>query len=303
MTQWREEDHPRDDEGKFTYKNGGVSNRESYEDKMQRRADILYTTMDDYVNGKEKGISTNLGLEKYLKNETSDIVFPKKYNRNEKTLSDHILYKGYELAVDHINNKEIRKIAIENYGIEAAENLYMSKTDSYLNTEYAKQCYVVDSYKKFDSETNHYFENKLIEQLELKDTPKEIRDKKLAKIKGIFINSESDSSKSLAKVLLTHPDFIKFKQNSEKKLKNNISVNGSIRFTDKNWRNALGYADIRNMRYNRYGDLELLVTDVYDFNKNETNPLVQIGRDRQLKGQITPYCIMYHVKIPKIYLK
>ncbi len=56
MTTWNEAEHPRDDEGKFTYKNGGETQGESYEDKMQRRADILFPTMKDkkdigYVTG------------------------------------------------------------------------------------------------------------------------------------------------------------------------------------------------------------------------------------------------------------
>ena len=87
------------------------------------------------------------------------------------------------------------------------------------------------------------------------------------------------------------------------KMQKGLITEGSINFTDKNFHNALGNVDIKEMKYKKNGDLELYVTDVYDFNKNETNPLVQIGRDRQLKGQITPYCIMYHVIIPKTYLK
>ena len=46
MTTWNEADHPRDDEGKFTYKGGsGSSSKGSNNDKTQSREDILYPTM------------------------------------------------------------------------------------------------------------------------------------------------------------------------------------------------------------------------------------------------------------------
>ncbi|MBQ9246344.1 hypothetical protein IJ182_08770 [bacterium] len=47
MTTWNEADHPRDDEGKFTYKGGGSSTQKSNEDKMHEIANILYSSMED----------------------------------------------------------------------------------------------------------------------------------------------------------------------------------------------------------------------------------------------------------------
>ena len=40
-------------------------------------------------------------------------------------------------------------------------------------------------------------------------------------------------------------------------------------------------------------------TDVYDFNPNSKSDLVQVGRERQERGEITPYFMIYHVIIPK----
>ena len=45
MAEWHEEYHPRDDDGKFTFKNGG--NQQSAKEKMQNRADVLYDSMDN----------------------------------------------------------------------------------------------------------------------------------------------------------------------------------------------------------------------------------------------------------------
>ena len=53
------------------------------------------------------------------------------------------------------------------------------------------------------------------------------------------------------------------------------------------------------MHINKNGDIELYITDVYDFNEEERNNLVRIGRDRQNKGEITPYFYAYRVIIPK----
>jgi len=53
------------------------------------------------------------------------------------------------------------------------------------------------------------------------------------------------------------------------------------------------------MHINKNGDLDLLITDIYDFNPNSQNDLIQVGRDRQEKGEIIPYFYIYHVIIPK----
>ncbi len=56
-----------DDEGKFTYKNGGSSGK-SEEEKMQRRADLLYTSMKDK---EPKTDYSTIGLGNYKKEKGS----------------------------------------------------------------------------------------------------------------------------------------------------------------------------------------------------------------------------------------
>lgn len=54
------------------------------------------------------------------------------------------------------------------------------------------------------------------------------------------------------------------------------------------------------MHLNKNGDLDFLVTDVYDFNDDKNaSDLIKVGRDRQEKGEIIPYFYIYHVIIPK----
>jgi hypothetical protein len=64
--------------------------------------------------------------------------------------------------------------------------------------------------------------------------------------------------------------------------------------------NSMNEKDNKNMHINKNGDLDLLITDVYDFNNDKNaSDLVKVGRDRQEKGGIIPYFYIYHVIIPK----
>ncbi len=54
------------------------------------------------------------------------------------------------------------------------------------------------------------------------------------------------------------------------------------------------------MHINKNGEIDLLVTDVYDFNDDKNaGELIKVGRNRQEKGEIIPYFYIYHVIIPK----
>ena len=263
MAVWDESEHPRDNEGKFTYKNGGVSSGSS---------NVGYKT--------EKGILTG-GAAGIL--HTADNLTPE-------------FMKGsfYNLGIEHIDIPTIKQHVADEYGVETAENLLMSKPNSYLNTEYAKQFHIYNSYNDLPDDIKNYFKNKIVQQ---------IGEENLNSTKGIFIDAQSDSSKDLAKVLVKESGFKKIYEQSKTKLKNNLEVEGSLDFEDTNFYNALGSVDIKQMKFRKNGDLELLVTDVYDFNKNSKSKLVQTGRKLQEQGKIKPYFIMYHVIIPKNTLK
>lgn len=195
----------------------------------------------------------------------------------------------YRIAVDNIDNPVAKMLAGNETGKEAAENLHMSKTDSYMDTDYAKKHKIYNNYKETPEELREYFREKISSQ---------IGEDKLETTRGILIDKDSESSKNLAKALISHEKFLKILQDYGKAMKNNYSVDDSISFEDKNWHNAIGNADIKNMHINKDGDIELYVTDTYDFNDGEMGA-VAVGRDRQEKGEITPYFDIYHVIIPK----
>ena len=98
MSNWDEREHPRDDEGKFTYKNGGVSKIEKDEDIWQRRADILYPNMKDKKTNEH---FTFNGLGDY-KNENlsrEDILYPTMTNKKEKGI-----LTGGAASIDAVDN-------------------------------------------------------------------------------------------------------------------------------------------------------------------------------------------------------
>ncbi len=82
MTNWNEADHPRDNEGKFTFKNGGSvpEKKQSYEEKMQNRADILYPTMND--------IKTTNPRREYINMEQKKQPQIYEYNNDYKSIHD-----------------------------------------------------------------------------------------------------------------------------------------------------------------------------------------------------------------------
>lgn len=296
---WDESKHPRDDEGKFTYSNGGNSStktKENYEDETKSREDILYPAMKDKKQTDSKNNILLGGISKEVyqqpnKNNYSDflsnlVTQPQQtqYNYTGNSLLNQI-------AVDHINNPALKKVAAELFGLETAENLLMSKKDTYLNTDYAKEHLIFKNYKELSTDLRNYFKKKITEQ---------IGSDKLDSTGGIYINAEHKSSKKLAKTLVDNKEFIKKAKQARKSIEAGNSINTSIQFTDNNFHNAIGKADILDMHMNRNGEIDLLVTDVYDFNDDKNaSDLIKTGRSRQERGEIIPYFYIYHVIIPK----
>ena len=52
-----------------------------------------------------------------------------------------------------------------------------------------------------------------------------------------------------------------------------------LKFKSKNFYNAINNADILDLHINKQGNIDLLVVDTYDFNKNDSNDLVKLARE------------------------
>ncbi len=298
-----------DEEGKFTYKNrGGNSIHNDYNEK-DNTDQVLFkdqVEFDEYLKSDKEKITNNFDFNSDSLNTVDKINFVReileeKIEEYEKQLVNKVAngveqlptfvkIPIYEQAIELINNKSIYKTLKKSQGTEATENLLMSKKDSYLNTDYAKEHLIYNNYTELDNDFKDYFKEKIKTQ---------IGEDKLNSTKGIFINSEHLSSKDLSKVIVQNEDFKKLFNENNNKMQKGLITEGSINFTDKNFHNALGNVDIKEMKYKKNGDLELYVTDVYDFNKNDNNPMVKAGRRLQDRGEIKPYFIIYHVIIPK----
>ena len=219
-------------------------------------------------------------------------------NKTKNIIKD-MQYEFYKNCIQGIDYKIVKSAVINEYGLETAENLNMALENNYMNTDYAKEHTVFNNYKELNFELRTYFKDKIINQLEISNLPSGEQEKILNETKGIYIETNSKSSEGLANVLIREPDFIKIISSSKKDLDSGKTINGSIEFQDKNFRKALGKADLLDIHKDQKGNIRVLVTDVYDFDKKSENPLIKAGRALQEEGKIKPYFIIYGILIKK----
>ena len=248
--------------------------------KKKEKEYVIIDNVKYPINSDKKSV-------KILKKQ-AEYVFRK---RRDEYLSSSVPIEQY--GVDHPNNLFVRKYGYKHYGKEATENLCMSKSDYYMNTQYAREHLVLENYEKIqdiNAKLKNYFKDKIVEQIG-KD--------KLKSIKGIFIDFDSKSSQKLANYLIHDDMFIQKLKKYDKALVSKFFINDSISFNDTNWHYAIGNADIREMHINKDGDLELYICDVYDFNEFDDRKFIKIGRDRQDRFELIPYYFAYRVIISK----
>ena len=202
----------------------------------------------------------------------------------------HIIDNAF--AINFIQNIGFRNYSIGEIGKEAAENLYMAKKEYYMNTPYAREHQIFNNCYELEPRLRDYFIEKIIQQ---------IGSDKLETIKGIYIDTNSQSSKELAKnfdlqkKVSEHVNLLKKGQI--------IEIDRNMRFKTGNFYYAINNADILDLHINKQGNIDLLVVDTYDFNKNDSNDLVKLAREHQDRGDLVPYFIIYHVIIPIIKIK
>ena len=274
--------------------------------KLEKRANIFY---EDYKTLEKEKRKSMYVPDKNAQTYYFDISKYKKVNRlgNEKNKNNNnswqniinttfnkvkqpIIHAGSQIGIEHINNPLIRLGAKSIMGTEATEQYYMAQADHYLNTKFAKKHLILDNYKDVPSELQPQLKNKIIEQ---------IGEDKLSTTKGIYIDSDSSTAKNLVKTLLANNDFNLILAKNKDKLKRNIHINSSMEFTDLNFNNAIHYADIIDLHYNKNGELECLIADTYDFNKKSLSEKVKQARKLQEEGKLIPYFSYYHVIFPK----
>lgn len=172
-------------------------------------------------------------------------------------------------------------------GIDADENLKMSIKNMYLDTPFAREHTIYNNVSEVSPFLRPYVVKKIKSQL---------GSEYLSTIKGLFVDNDKESSKRLSE----NKDIHLFVKRNKDFLKNlGYIKNDSIQFTDSNFYNAIGKADIVDMYLTQNGEITFYVVDTYDFNKNSDNPFVRGARKHQEKGNLIPYFIIYSVKLNK----
>ena len=116
----------------------------------------------------------------------AELLYPQTSNKQNKNVKHQI---KNVIAVDHIENPAAKFVGEWAVGKEAAENLEMSKTSSYLNTDYAKEHVIFNNYKEVSSDLQTYFKDKITEQLGLDNVDSSLKEEILNSTKGIYIDA------------------------------------------------------------------------------------------------------------------
>ncbi len=104
-------------------------------------------------------------------------------------------------------------------------------------------------------------------------------------VPGVVLHENSNVSNAISR----SPEMENFIKNNYSDLKSGKEISGSLRFGGfTNLHNAFGSVDILSAKVK--GDyVDITMLDTYDFNKNDSNLLVKMGRKAQETGKLNPY--------------
>ena len=288
---WNEQDHPREENGQFAFKNGGKTNSSKENPK-----DILYQK-----SIKQKEIET---IKQKRKNELLDIL-------KDKATPADILY-GDEKSL----SKKIKEIGINSFGKQIGENYGklqhdIAKSVSGKDTagmldlahgdKMNDESYIKDAIKlkNFDdpavASDKEYLKEKISKQF--KDYGFEVND-----IKGYFFKKDSEPSKRVSE----NKDFHQILKDNKEAILNGKDFSGRFPahfpkgvLANSNLKNAFGAADLKHPYVDKDGNLHIKMYDTYDFNKKATDVLNQTGRKEMQKGNLKPYFSIHDIIISK----
>lgn len=120
------------------------------------------------------------------------------------------------------------------------------------------------------------------------------------KSRGIVFHENSSLSQAIKEDEFFQKKLSEVINENINRLKFNYSIKTYIKeFDNINLKNAIGRADIYNIRMDNLGNIYALVIDTYDFNERDDRLLVLKGRGYQEKGQIENYYYIVTIKILK----
>lgn len=297
---WREEEHPRDEEGKFTFKNGG-----NVSVNKETPAEILYgkTTKKVAAEASEraeliKELAGFLSASQTLYAEISELKEIKKMKKLQQA-------QKLKAQVNSIKQNVVEKglgeayypfgywYAKLGYGKDTVGMLDLAHGAKMKDRMYLKDVVHLENYNDpkvgLDKE---YLKEKISSQF--KDYNFDIN-----KIKGYFFKNNSEPSKRIAQ----SEDFKNALRKNKQKILNGENFSMAFpRYSDNKQSNlhfALGHVDIRNGYFDENGNLRIKVYDTYDFNKSNKTLLNQAGKSAMEKGYLKPYFSIHDIIIPK----
>lgn len=154
------------------------------------------------------------------------------------------------------------------------------------NKEYVqKNGYMYNSVKELKNyNLEKDFSNRLKQEIGKNDAP------------ILVLNPDS----SLANAIVKTDEMQSFVINNIYSLKNGSTIsNQTITFNSGDVYNALHGAVIRQANIDTQGNLNIQITDIWNFNKNRPSGRGRLGEKYQENGELTNYGILILIKIPK----
>ena len=176
-----------------------------------------------------------------------------------------------DLGINTVGRIQKQNDAVNFWNI-ASQNLWKKQADDYIKGNgkfYNNMKDVINDFPQYKKQ----IQEKVKTQFKKDDVP------------GIVFHENS----SVAKAIIKSEELNDFIYKNAAALKSGKEVTGSLGFnSDANLHNAFGKMDILSAKLQgKY--IEFILLDTYDFNPNETNPLVQMGYSTQKAGLLHPY--------------
>ena len=176
-----------------------------------------------------------------------------------------------DLGINTVGRIQKQNDAVNFWNI-ASQNLWKKQADDYIKGNgkfYNNMKDVINDFPQYKKQ----IQEKVKYQFKKDDVP------------GIVFHENS----SVAKAIIKSEELNDFIYKNAAALKSGKEVTGSLGFnSDANLHNAFGKMDILSAKLQgKY--IEFILLDTYDFNPNETNPLVQMGYSTQKAGLLHPY--------------
>ena len=176
-----------------------------------------------------------------------------------------------DLGINTVGRIQKQNDAVNFWNI-ASQNLWKKQADDYIKGNgkfYKNMKDVINDFPQYKKQ----IQEKVKTQFKKDDVP------------GIVFHENS----SVAKAIIKSEELNDFIYKNAAALKSGKEVTGSLGFnSDANLHNAFGKMDILSAKLQgKY--IEFILLDTYDFNPNETNPLVQMGYSTQKAGLLHPY--------------